>query len=95
MHHFFMFRWDRYGFLEKHMGTHYTELVFLHLVGYAGHVVHYGASGAQNVDELFFMLGWARYEFLKKHIRTHYAKLVFLHLVGYAGHIVHSVAPGA
>jgi methyl coenzyme M reductase subunit C len=36
--------------------THYAKLVFLHLVGYASHIVHYGASGMRNIDPLFFML---------------------------------------
>jgi hypothetical protein len=39
-----MLGWARYRFLRKHVGTRYTEHVFLHLVGYAGHVVHSGAS---------------------------------------------------
>jgi hypothetical protein len=43
---FFVLRLDRYGFDEKHAGTHYVELLFLHLVGSAGLVVHSGASGA-------------------------------------------------
>jgi hypothetical protein len=37
--------WDRYGFYEKRVSIHYTELVFLHPVGFACHVVHSGASG--------------------------------------------------
>jgi hypothetical protein len=40
---FFMLRWDRYGFDKKRAGTRYSKLVFLHLVGYAGNVVHSGA----------------------------------------------------
>jgi hypothetical protein len=37
---FSMLRSDQYGFDKKHVWTHYDELVFLHLVGSMGHVVH-------------------------------------------------------
>jgi hypothetical protein len=67
----------------------------LHLVGYAGHLVHCVASGTQNVDALYFMLRWNRYSFHKIHDGTRYTKLVFLHLVGSTGYVVHCVAPGA
>jgi hypothetical protein len=43
---FFMVWWDRYGFDKKCRGISYAELVFLHLVGYAGHIVHSSATGA-------------------------------------------------
>jgi hypothetical protein len=51
---FFMLRWDRYGFHKKYSETRYVELVFIHPVGSADHVVHSGASVAGNVDALFF-----------------------------------------
>jgi hypothetical protein len=43
---FFMLRWDRFRFNKKCVGTCYAELVFSHLVGYAGDIVHFGVSGA-------------------------------------------------
>jgi hypothetical protein len=48
----------RCGFHKKHAGTHYADLVFLHLVGSVGHVLRSSAYGAQNSDTLFFILGW-------------------------------------
>jgi hypothetical protein len=53
-----LLRWDQYGFDIKRVGTRYDELAFLHPVGSAGHVVHFGTSVAQNDDTLFFMVGW-------------------------------------
>jgi hypothetical protein len=40
-----MLGWDQYGFDKKRTRTRHTKLVFLHLVRYAGHVVHSGESG--------------------------------------------------
>jgi hypothetical protein len=50
---FFILGWDRYGFVRKHAGTRYTEFVFLHAVGSAGHLVYSVASGMPNVKALF------------------------------------------
>jgi hypothetical protein len=70
----------------------FAELVFLHLVGSTGHVVHSGAFGARNIDKLLFMLRWDWYEFDKKSAETRYAELVFLYPMGHTGHVVHSGA---
>jgi hypothetical protein len=51
---------------QKCVGMPYTELVFLHPVVSAGHVVHCGAFGAQTINALFFMLGWNEYGFHKE-----------------------------
>jgi hypothetical protein len=90
-----MLGWEQYGFDNKCIGRHYAELLFLHPVGSAGPIVHFGASGERIVDTLFFKLRWDRYGFDKKRFRTCYAELFFLHPVGSAGHLVHSGASGA
>jgi hypothetical protein len=90
-----MLGWEQYGFDNKCIGTHYAELLFLHPVGSAGHVVHFGASGERIIDTIFFNVRWGRYEFDKKRFRTRYAELLFSHLVGSVGHVVHSDASSA
>jgi hypothetical protein len=85
----FHVRGDRYGFNKNYTGTRYAELVFLHPLGSAVHVVRSGASEARNIEALFFMLGWVQYGFHKKRGQTCYVELVFLQPVGSAGHVVH------
>jgi hypothetical protein len=57
--------------------------------GFAGGIVHSGASGAQNVVAVLFLVGWDQYGFHKKRAGIRYDKLVFFHSVG---HVVHSAA---
>jgi hypothetical protein len=64
-------------------------------MGYVGHIVHFGAPGARNIDTLFFILVSDRYGFHKKCVETRYIEHVFLHPVGSVGHVVHSGASGA
>jgi hypothetical protein len=66
---------------KKCVGTRYTEHVPLHHVGSAGHVVHFGASRALNVEAPFSCSGGTGTDSTKKSIGTHYAKLVLLHPV--------------
>jgi hypothetical protein len=68
--------------------------VFLHPVGYAGHIMNSSVSQAREVDAAFFLLMWALCDFHKKHAGTNYAQLVFLHPVGFVGHVVYSGASG-
>jgi hypothetical protein len=79
---FFMLMWDWYGFHKKRIRTCYTEFVFLHLVGFVGHILHSTAFGVQNVEALFLVLGWDQYGFYEKRARSCYVELVFLHPVG-------------
>jgi hypothetical protein len=95
-HYFSWSGGDRYGFNKKRAPTRYAELVFLHPVGSAGCVVHYGASRARNNDALFFMLVWDRHGFDKRKCAgKHYTELVVLHLLGSAGRVVHAGASRA
>jgi hypothetical protein len=56
----YILEWDQYGLHKKCAETVYVELVFLHPVGFTGHVVHSAAFGVRNIDTLFFVLRWDR-----------------------------------
>jgi hypothetical protein len=49
-----MLGWGRYRFDKNRAGTRYFELVFMHPMGSAYHIVHSGAFSVRNVDALFF-----------------------------------------
>jgi hypothetical protein len=51
-----MVRWDQYGFHKKCARTRYVELLFLHPLGFVGHVVRSALSRVRNVDALFSFL---------------------------------------
>jgi hypothetical protein len=86
---FFMVGWAQCTSRKNHTKTHYAELVFLHLVRSAAHVVRSGVFRALNVDTLFFMLGWARCGSQRIPVWSCYGEHVFLHLVPSVGHVVH------
>jgi hypothetical protein len=52
-HHTIFHAWDEPVWIPQKVRLNTIRRLFLHLVGSAVHVVHSGASGAQNVDALF------------------------------------------
>jgi hypothetical protein len=54
---FCMLEWVWCGFHKKRFEIRYGELVYLHPMGYVGHIVHSRASGALNLEAPFFILG--------------------------------------
>jgi hypothetical protein len=93
---YFMLEWDWYGFHKKHTRIRYAELMFLHLVGLVGHIVHFSASGVRIINAVLFMHGYDRCGLNKKGIGpdTLRRTCIFLHPVGSAAHVVHSGASG-
>jgi hypothetical protein len=86
----FMLAWAQCGCHKKHSETCYVELVFLHLEGSTGHVVH---SGLRHETSMHcFHARWTWCVFHKKRAGTQYTKLVFLYPVGSTGNVVHSGA---
>jgi hypothetical protein len=52
-----MLGWDQYRFDKKSIVTGYVELLFLHLVGSVGHVVHFVTSGRESLMHYFLCSG--------------------------------------
>jgi hypothetical protein len=72
-----MLGWARCDFHNKHAKTHYVELVFLHLVRSAAHILHFSVSKVWIINILLFMLGWDWYRFHKMCVGICYIELVF------------------
>jgi hypothetical protein len=90
-----MAEWDCYGYEKKRAGTHYAELVFLHPVGSAGHVVHFGVFEARNVDPLFSRSGAPSAISIKGALGHITLNLCFCIWWDIRGHVVHCGAFGA
>jgi hypothetical protein len=88
---FFIPGWDHCGFHKKCDRTRYTEHVFLHSVGSAGHFVV--PPRREMMMHYFLCAAWTGMDSTKR-AGTRYAELVFLHPVSSVGHIVHSGASG-
>jgi hypothetical protein len=85
----FMLEWAWCGFHKRHIGTRYTKVLFLRLVGSAGHVMHSGALRARKSTHYFSCSGGPGAVSIKKRSGTCYVELLCLHSIGFAGHIVH------
>jgi hypothetical protein len=59
----------RCGLRKKHAETRYAELVFLHPVGSAGHVVHSVHTGHEMLMHYFSCWGWAGVDSTKSVMR--------------------------
>jgi hypothetical protein len=55
--HFFYAEVELVWIPQNHGETSHAEVVFFHLVRYAGYIERSIASRARNVDTLFFMIG--------------------------------------
>jgi hypothetical protein len=87
-----MLRWDRYGFHENCNRTRYVELLFLHPVGSARHVVHSVRPGRETSMYYFSCLAGTSMD-LRKSASGHIVpNLCFLHPEGSASNVVHSGA---
>jgi hypothetical protein len=90
-----MAEWDCYGYEKKRTGTHYAELVFLHPVGSAIHMVHFVVFGARNVDPLFSHSGGPSAVSIKGGLGHIMPNLCFCIWWDIRGHVVHCGASGA
>jgi hypothetical protein len=72
-----MLRWNQYAFHKKCVGTRYAELVFLHPVRSAGHVVHSGGP-RREMSQTYFHARVGPVRFAQKgHLDTLHQTCVF------------------
>jgi hypothetical protein len=88
-----MHEWAWCGSHKMRTGTRYIELVFLHPLGYVGHVVHSGARGTKCLCTIFHArVGPVRIPQIA--YRDMLSRTSVLYSVGSTGHVVHSSASG-
>jgi hypothetical protein len=89
-----MLGWDRYGCHKNCVGTHCIELLFLHPVGSAHHVGHFGAPGHESSMHYFSCSGGTGMDLIKCALGHNMPNMCFFAFGGICGHIVHSSVSG-
>jgi hypothetical protein len=87
-----MLGWDQYGFHKNCNGTRSVEILFLHPVGCARHVVHSVRPGRETSMHYFSCSGGTSMDLTKSALGHVVPNLCFLHPEGSAGNVVHFCA---